>query len=84
MLDTDVVTAPEIAGQELLSIADGGDWVGPFVANPTETTTDLLALDVIMPKGLYYANDSGGLSSRTVSWEVQARLINDEGNALGA
>jgi sulfur carrier protein ThiS len=83
LLDTDVVTAPEIAGQELLSLDDGGVWVGPFVANPTETTTDLLALDMVMPKGLYYANDSGGLSARTVSWEVQARLIDDEGVALG-
>ncbi|AGH98932.1 host specificity factor TipJ family phage tail protein [Micavibrio aeruginosavorus] len=84
LLDTDVVTAAEIAGQELLALGDGGDWVGPFVANPTETTTDLLALDVVMPKGLYYANDNGSLASRTVSWEVQARLIDDEGNALGA
>lgn len=84
LLDTDVVTAAEIAGQELLPLADGGNWVGPFVANPTETVTDLLALDVIMPKGLYYANDNGSLASRTVTWEVQARLIDDEGDALGA
>lgn len=84
MLDADVVTAAEIAGQELLAVADGGDWVGPFVANPTETTTNMLVLDMVMPKGLYYANDNGGLSNRTVSWEVQARLIDDEGIALGA
>lgn len=84
LLDTDVVTAAEIAGQELLSLADGGNWVGPFVANPTETMADMLALDVIMPKGLYYANDNGSLASRTITWEVQARLIDEEGNALGA
>lgn len=84
LLDTDVVTAAEIAGQELLSLANGGNWVGPFVANPTETMADLLALDVVMPKGLYYANDNGSLASRTVTWEVQARLIDDEGNAVGA
>lgn len=84
LLNTDVVTAAEIAGQELLALGDGGNWVGPFVANPTETSTDLLALDMVMPKGLYYANDNGSLGVRTVTWEVQARLIDDEGNALGA
>lgn len=83
LFDTDVVTAPEIAGQELLSISDGGDWIGPFVANPSETQTTLLALDMILPKGLYYANDSGGLNSRTASWDVEARLIDDDGIALG-
>lgn len=84
LFDTDVVTAPEIAGQELLSFGDGGDWIGPFVANPSETQTTLLALDMILPKGLYYANDSGGLNSRTASWDVEARLIDDDGVALGS
>ena len=84
LFDTDVVTAPEVAGQELLNVADGGDWIGPFVVNPAETTTDLISLDIIMPKGLYYANDSGSLNNRTVTWEVQARLIDDDGAALGS
>ncbi|MBI1326998.1 MAG: phage tail protein [Alphaproteobacteria bacterium] len=84
LFDTDVVTAPEIAGQELLSTGDGGDWIGPFVANPSETQTTLLALDMILPKGLYYANDSGGLNSRTASWDVEVRLIDDDGVALGS
>ena len=90
LVNTDVVTAAEVAGQELLSASDnptGGGamsgWVGPFVANPSETTTTLLALDMIFPKGLYYANDKGNFENRTVSWEVQARLIDDEGSALG-
>ena len=84
LFDTDVVTAPEIAGQELLNTGDGGDWIGAFVANPSETQTTLLALDMILPKGLYYANDSGGLNNRTASWDVEARLIDDDGIALGS
>lgn len=84
LLNTDVVTAAEIAGQELLAVADGGAWIGPFVANPTETLTNELALDMIMPKGMYYANDNGSLAARTVAWQVQARLINNDGVALGA
>ncbi len=83
LFDSDVVTAPEVAGQELLGTADGGAWVGPFIANPAETTTDLISLDIIMPKGLYYANDNGSLSNRTITWDVQARLIDDDGAALG-
>ena len=83
LVDADVVTAAEIAGQELLAVADEGGWMGPFVANPSETTTTLLALDIIFPKGLYYANDKGNFENRTVSWEVQARPIDDEANSLG-
>jgi len=84
ILDTDVTVAPEVAGQELLSVADGGGWTGPFIANPAETLTDTIAIDVIMPKGLYYSNDTGGLDSRTVNWDIEAREIDDTGTALGA
>jgi len=84
ILDTDVTVAPEVAGQELLSVADGGGWTGPFIANPAETLTDTIAIDVIMPKGLYYSNDTGGLDSRTVTWDIEARTIDDTGTALGA
>ena len=85
LVNTDVVTAAEVAGQELLAVGDGatsGGWVGPFVANPSETTTTLLALDMIFPKGLYYANDKGNFENRTVSWEVHSRRIDDEGTPL--
>jgi sulfur carrier protein ThiS len=84
LFETDVVTAPEIAGQELLSTADGGDWVGPFAANPAETQAGDIGIDVVFPRGLYYANDSGGLDSRTITWDVQARTIDDDGVATGA
>ena len=84
LFDTDVVTAPEVAGQELLSTGDGGAFIGPFVANPAETQTELLAFDIALSRGLYYANDSGSLSNRTVTWDVQARLIDDDGVAIGS
>jgi hypothetical protein len=84
LFDTDVVTAPEIAGQELLSVADDGDWIGPFVANPAETQTEMLAIDIALSRGLYYANDSGSLNNRTVTWDIEARLIDDDGVAVGS
>ena len=36
-----------------------------------------------MPRGLYYANTSGGLDTRTIAWVVEARSIDDDGLALG-
>ena len=83
LFETDVVTAPEVAGQELLGTADGGDWVGPFTANPAETAVGNIGIDVVFARGLYYANDSGGLDTRSVQWEVQARSIDDDGLPVG-
>lgn len=84
LFDPDVVTAPEVAGQELLAMSDGGDWVGPFVANPPETQATTLAMDIEMPRGLYFAENDGSLSSKTVNWQVQARAIDDDGNPTGS
>ena len=80
LFDTEVTTAPEVAGQELFE----NEYVGPFIANPAETLTDNLAIDIVLPRGLYYAADNGGLNNRTVTWDVEARQIDDEGNATGA
>lgn len=84
LFDVDVVTAPEIAGQELISTADGGDWIGPFVANPAQTQCRQISIDIIMPRGVYYANDDGSLSARNISWVLEARPIDDSGTAVGA
>ena len=84
LFETDVVTAPEVAGQELLSVSDGGDWIGPFTANPAATQAGDIGIDVIFPRGLYYANDAGGLDARTITWDVQVRAIDDDGVATGA
>ena len=84
LFETDVVTAPEVAGQELLSASDGGDWIGPFTANPAATQAGDIGIDVIFPRGLYYANDAGGLDARTITWDVQVRAIDDDGVATGA
>jgi len=83
LFETDVITAPEVAGQELLSAGDGGGFVGSFTANPTGTSAAHIGIDVIFPRGLYYANDGGGLDARSIQWEVQARAIDDDGLAVG-
>ena len=87
LFETDVVTAPEIAGQELIGVNDreaGEDgWVGPFTANPAGTMATGIGIDVVMPRGLYYAADDGSLEGRTVTWEVEARAVDDDGAATG-
>ena len=87
LFETDVVTAPEIAGQELIGVNDNEEgeegWIGPFAANPASTHATEIGIDVVMPRGLYYANDEGDLEARTVEWEVEARAIDDDGEAIG-
>lgn len=75
----DVVTSPEVAGQELLK----NNTIGPFVLNPTESVINKIEIDVACQRGLYYANSSGGLDTKSVQWRVDARKIDDEDNALG-
>lgn len=86
LFEPDVITAAEIAGQELVApnlVASGDDgYIGPFTANPVDTSAGALGIDVVMPRGLYYANDGGALDSRTVQWRVDARLIDENGDPL--
>ncbi len=83
LFDADVVTAPEVAGQELLAVSNGGETIGPFIANPAGTLVEQLSIDILFPRGLYYANDTGGLETRSVSWRVEAQGVNDSGEPLG-
>jgi hypothetical protein len=86
LFEPDVVTAAEIAGQELVApnLVQSGDdgFIGPFTANPVDTSVGALGIDVVMPRGLYYANDGGSLDSRAVQWQVEARAIDADGEAI--
>ena len=87
LFETDVVTAPEIAGQELIGVNDWeaseDGWVGPFTVNPAGTRATGIGIDVVMPRGLYYAADDGSLEARTVTWDVEVRAVDDDGAATG-
>ena len=78
LFNPDVVTAPEVAGQELLA----GTWTGGFAINPADSEVIHIGIDILLPRGLYYANDAGGLDSRSASWKVEARSIDAEGDPL--
>lgn len=79
LFEEDVVTSTEVAGQELLK----DQITGPFVLNPAETVINKIEIDMAFQRGCYYANDNGGMDNKTIQWCVDARLIDDEDNALG-
>lgn len=80
LFPTRVITSIEVSGQEALTSTA----LGPFVANDAGTDASALAVDVVMPRGMYYANDDGGLSPVTIAWTVQAQEIDDDGVAIGS
>ncbi|WP_175796326.1 host specificity factor TipJ family phage tail protein [Burkholderia anthina] len=77
-----VVTSTEVAGIELKAPNDSGDWVGPFSASSAGSMANYIGIDLVLPSGLFYANDDGSLGSLALSFEAQARQIDDAGNAV--
>lgn len=76
-----VINSAEVGGQEF---EDPAEWSGPYVANPADTITNKLQVDVIFSQGLFYSNDQGGLSNESATVEFQARVINTAGIPVGS
>ena len=82
--DINVITRDEVIGQTLHGTnEDEHGYVGPFIANPVATQAHKIGIDMVCPYGLYYANDNGGMDNRTVSWQVEARQIDDDDESIG-
>ncbi len=79
LFPTNVVNSIEISGQEI----NHGSYLGPFVALAEGDQASELAFDIVLPRGLYYANDKGGLNQVEVKFRLEAQRIDDEGNAQG-
>lgn len=79
LFNPNVVVALEVSGTELVKDV----YSGGFVVNPEDTKINEIGVDIVMSAGLYYANDSGGLSSKTVQWQIEAREVDDFGKPLG-
>lgn len=78
-----VVTSDAVSGIELQAPNDSGDWVGPFVANPAASAANFIGIDITLPSGLFYAADNGSLQNLSLTFEAQARLIDNAGAAAG-
>lgn len=79
LFPANVATSVEVSGQEALT----GTPLGPFIVNASGTLANFLAVDVVCPKGLYYANDSGGLTSKSVTFTVEAQTVDGNGTPYG-
>lgn len=58
------------------SIDNAGEWVGPYRACPVGAVSNRYEIDISFPSGLGTINNSGNISSRTVSIEIQYREYN--------
>lgn len=74
-----VISSLEVGGQELLTATA----LGPFVASASATVANFLGIDLVFPRGLYYANTSGGLDSVSATVKIEAQQIDNTGAALG-
>lgn len=79
LFPANVVSSIEVAGQEALTNTP----LGPFVVNASGTRANYVGIDVVCPKGLYYANDSGAMDARSVSFSVEAQSVDDSGAGYG-
>lgn len=79
LFPSNVQSSIEVAGQEALTNTP----LGPFVINAAGTLANYLAIDIVCPKGLFYANDQGGLNSKTVTFKVEAQTVDANGAGYG-
>lgn len=80
LFPSNVVSSLEVAGAEALSQTP----LGPFVVNSVGTEANYIGIDVVCPKGLFYANDAGGMDGRSVSFTVEAQLVDQYGVGVGS
>lgn len=74
-----VETSGEVSGQELLTNVA----LGPFPVSSAGEKATSIAVDVVMPKGIFYANDEGGLNPLGTTFKIESRQIDNAGAAVG-
>jgi len=79
MFPASVTTSPEVSGQDMAY----NTYIGPFVANAADTEANYIGIDFVCPRGLYYAEDNGSLSAKSIGVAVEAREIDEDGAAIG-
>ena len=75
-----VETSGEVAGQE----ATTGVALGPFPACGAGELITAIAFDMVAPRGLFYANDEGGLNALSLTFRLESRPIDNTGAPVGA
>jgi len=80
-LDTFTVTSTSRTTSGNVIVATS---IGPFTVNAPTTVCKSIGIDVVCPRGLYYANDNGSLASKTAQFRVEARLVDQAGSPIGS
>lgn len=75
-----VETSGEVSGQEALTNVV----LGPFPAVSAGEKITAIAVDVVATRGLFFANDNGGLNALSTSFKSEARMIDNAGAPLGS
>jgi hypothetical protein len=83
LFPVNVITSPDVTGQQLTASYDAGGWIGPFVANPASTIVGMLVVDFIWPSGCYFTfKDRTGSIACTM--RVEGRTIDNAGAPTGS
>ncbi|MBD3764935.1 MAG: phage tail protein [Rhodobacterales bacterium] len=69
------------SGDVIVRAVMGGDT--GFIATAPGTIAHRLAVDIVLPLGLFKTNASGNPKDLTLSWHVEARRVDDVGNPIG-
>ena len=80
-LNTFTVTRPTLSTSGEVNVSP---YVGGFIANPATSVATKIGVDLVAPKGLYWANDNGSLGTVGIDLVVEARTVDDLGVATGA
>ncbi|PZQ82655.1 MAG: hypothetical protein DI549_10765 [Ancylobacter novellus] len=78
LFPTRVETSSEVSGQELSTTFAGG-----FVANAAGTLAKTLAIDFVLPEGLYSIDSQGDMRPHSVVLEAQYRAVDAAGAPAG-
>ncbi len=78
LVAANLVTAPEVAGQDLLT----GRYVGGFTVCASKLTTARIGIDIVFPRGLGLFDSSGNIGNKTATWRIETRKVSDFGVPL--
>ena len=78
LFDHDVIQSVEVANQEI-----GSADIGPFVVNPSSTSINRIAIDVVFPEGLFRLDSDGDFQNQKVTIATSVTRIDDDGNDIG-
>ena len=78
------ITATDVAGVELEDSAAGSPYAGPFAVVPAGVEIDRIEIDTSAPRGIWAFDAVVYLLTQNITFEVEARLIDDAGAPLGS